>query len=267
MFDGRWRGAVDARTGPIGVWLQGHGITADVLTATGLFSASLAAFAVATGHLLVAVFLLTLTGMHDLFDGPVAKAAGTTSIRGAFFDSVTDRIADAVLMGGVAWYLISEGKGHLALLPFAILGITSLVSYQRAKAESLGLEARGGLMERAERMILLGLGFLLAPLLVPILWILLVLTTVTAVGRFIKVWNAASAASPQAIQRRHTSQVDSRFREWRGRVLSERKVAREDRQPAKWRSRESDETTRRAAAGRTMRGRRTAARRPSAPRS
>ena len=220
MFDGRWRGAVDKRTAPVGVWLQSHGITADVLTATGLVTATATAVAVATGHLYLAIVLLTLTGAHDLFDGPVAKAAGTTSVRGAFFDSVTDRVADAVLMGGVSWYLISQGEGHLALLPLAILGVTSIVSYQRAKAEALGLSAKGGLMERAERMILLGVGFL-----VPVLWILLVLTSVTAVGRFVRVWKLASEVSPQAIQRRRAKLADSRWREWREREASGRRSA------------------------------------------
>jgi CDP-diacylglycerol--glycerol-3-phosphate 3-phosphatidyltransferase len=225
MFDGRWRSAVDQRTEPVGVWLQRHGITADVLTATGLISATATAVAVATGHLLLAVFLLTLTGAHDLFDGPVAKAAGTASVRGAFFDSVTDRVADAVLMGGVSWYLISEGEGHLALLPLAILGVTSMVSYQRAKAEALGLSAKGGLMERAERMILLGAGFLDPVLLIPVLWILLVLTSITAVGRFVRVWKLASEVSPQAIQRRRARIADSRWREWRDRERPGRPMA------------------------------------------
>ena len=256
MFDGRWRGAVDAKTEPVGVWLQGHGITADVLTATGLVSATLTAGAVATGHLLAAVFLLTLTGAHDLFDGPVAKAAGTTSVRGSFFDSVTDRIADALLMGGVSWYLISEGDGHLAVLPLAILGVTFLVSYQRAKAESLGLSAKGGLMERAERMILLGLGFLISPLLVPILWVLLILTTMTAVGRFVKIWREASAVSPQAIQRRKAAVVDSRWREWRVRTMAERRTNREETITARWRARRLEApSSRPARARRTPTGR------------
>ena len=133
-----------------------------MLTATGLVSATATAVAVGTGHLHLAVILLILTGLHDLLDGPVAKASGTSSVRGAFFDSVTDRVADALILGGVAWYLVSTHPGHLVLLPFAVLGATSLVSYQRAKAESLGISARGGLMERAERMILLGVGFLSA---------------------------------------------------------------------------------------------------------
>ena len=175
MFDGRWRDAVDRSTGPVGTALHRRGITADVLTATGLVSASATAVAVATGHLHIAIVLLILTGLHDLLDGPVAKAAGTASVRGAFFDSVTDRVADAVLMGGVAWYLIGRNEGHLAVLPLAVLGVTALVSYERAKAESLGLSAKGGLMERAERMILLGVAFLGSAFLVPVLWVMLVL--------------------------------------------------------------------------------------------
>ena len=173
MFDGRWRTAVDRTTSPVGEALHRHGITADVLTATGLVSATATAVLVATGHLHWAIVMLIVTGMHDLLDGPVAKAAGTASVRGAFFDSVTDRVADAVLMIGCAWYLLDQGHGHLALLPMAILAVTALISYERAKAESLGLSAKGGLMERGERMFLLGVAFLSAVIFVPVLWILL----------------------------------------------------------------------------------------------
>src|SRR5674476_1145651 len=95
MFDGRWRDTVDRGTGPVGRRLQKVGITADMLTATGLVSAAATAVAVATGHLHLAILLLILTGLHDLLDGPVAKASGTSSTRGAFFDSVTDRVSDA----------------------------------------------------------------------------------------------------------------------------------------------------------------------------
>ncbi len=250
MFDGRWRSAVDAKTEPVGSWLQRHGITADVLTATGLVTATATAVAVATGHFYLAVVLLTLTGAHDLFDGPVAKAAGTSSVRGAFFDSVTDRVADAVLMGGVAWYLIDQNEGHLILLPLAILGVTSIVSYQRAKAEALGLAARGGLMERAERMILLGLGFLFSALLIPILWVLLALTTATAIGRFVKVWQAATAVSPEAVAARRAAQADSRWREWRERTTTE---WRPGSSMGRWRARRTESISTRS--GRSRRSR------------
>ena len=218
MFDGRWRNGVDRTTSPIGQALHRHGITADVLTATGLISATATAVLVATGHLHWAIVTLILTGLHDLLDGPVAKAAGTASVRGAFFDSVTDRVADAVVMFGASWYLLSQGDGHLALLPMAILGVTALVSYERAKAESLGLPARGGLMERGERMFLFGVGLLSTAIFVPVLWILLVLTSFTAIARFVKVWNAASgrdAVIARRIEAWREGRVDSRWRTWR----------------------------------------------------
>ena len=97
------------------------------------------------------LLLVVLAALPDLLDGALAKASGAASQRGAFFDSTVDRITDAVLLGGVAWYLASNESAHLTLLPFAIMALSSLISYQRAKAESLGLDAKGGLMERAER--------------------------------------------------------------------------------------------------------------------
>ncbi|HVC14841.1 MAG TPA: CDP-alcohol phosphatidyltransferase family protein [Acidimicrobiales bacterium] len=203
MFDGRWRRGVDRCTGPVGRGLVRLGITADVLTASGLVFAVATAVVVATGHLLIGIPLLAVTGFHDLFDGPVAKAAGTASVRGALFDSVMDRLADAVLMLGVAWYLVSVHEGELALLPLAVLGAASLVSYVRAKADALRLPTTngglfGGLMERAERMILLGAGFLEPWLLVPVLWVLLALTMVTAVARFVSAWRAADGPVREA---------------------------------------------------------------------
>ena len=260
MFDGRWRSAVDTKTGPVGSWLQRHGITADVLTATGLVSAAATAVAVGLGYFPLAVVLLTLTGAHDLFDGPVAKAAGTSSVRGAFFDSVTDRVADAFFMAGVAWYLVSRNEGHLVLLPLAILGVISLISYERAKAEALGLEAKGGLMERAERMILLGIGFLFSTILIPVLWVLLALTTATAVGRFVKVWKAATAVSPEAISARRTAEGESRWREWRERSGLERS---EDGAVERWRARRADYVTARARRGRRARARTRLGRHPA----
>jgi CDP-diacylglycerol--glycerol-3-phosphate 3-phosphatidyltransferase len=215
--------------------------------------------AVATGHLHIAIVLLILTGLHDLLDGPVAKAAGTASVRGAFFDSVTDRVADAVLMGGVAWYLIGRHEGHLVLLPLAVLGVTALVSYERAKAESLGLSAKGGLMERAERMILLGIAFIDSAFVIPVLWAMLSLISVTAITRFAKVWNEASGKDV-AVRRRvvawREGKVDSRWRSWRegaavprGRLNERSGVA-----VGRWRARRQEALSSRS--GRTLRARR-----------
>ncbi|MBV8463217.1 MAG: CDP-alcohol phosphatidyltransferase family protein [Acidimicrobiales bacterium] len=242
MFDGRWRDSVERGTGPVGRRLVRMGITADMLTASGLVFAVGTAIAVATGHLHLAIPLLAVTGFHDLLDGPVAKAGGTSSVRGAFFDSVADRLADAIVLGGVAWYVVDTHPGHLVLLPFALMAATSLVSYQRAKAESLGLSAKGGIMERAERMILLGVGFLSSLLLVPVLWAILALTCLTAGGRFVRVWRAAEAPLPTS-ERRHRRVRSA------GRLGGHRRSTA----PSRWRARRQGELASRA--GRTWRER------------
>ena len=137
---------------------------------------------------------LILAALPDLLDGALAKATNTSSQRGAFFDSVIDRVTDALLFGGVAWHFASTESPHMAMLPFGVMALSSVISYMRAKAESLGLDAKGGLMERAERIIALCLGLLFEPLLIPILWVTLALTAVTAVQRFVKVWKQAAVA-------------------------------------------------------------------------
>ncbi len=194
MFDGKFRAPIDKAVKPIGVVLRRTKLSPDHLTIAGLVLGVGAAFAIGLGYLPLGLLLVVLAALPDLLDGALAKASGTASQRGAFFDSTVDRITDALLFGGVAWYLASEYSAHMAMLPFALLASSSLISYQRAKAESLGLDAKGGLMERAERVVLLCLGLLFEPLLVPILWIMLALTIVTAVQRFVKVWRQAQVA-------------------------------------------------------------------------
>jgi CDP-diacylglycerol--glycerol-3-phosphate 3-phosphatidyltransferase len=212
MFDGKFRQSVDASTAPVGRWLVRIGFSADVLTGSGLVFACATAWAIAVGYHLLAVVLLTLTGAHDLLDGAVAKASQRASQRGNFFDSVTDRVADAVIMGGVAYYLTTHHHGQLVLLPFGILTTTFLISYQRSKAESLGIAAKGGLMERAERMILLGVGLLATAIFIPVLWIMLGLTAMTAGGRFWRVWQVAARPAPSSTSTLRARQHSRRLR-------------------------------------------------------
>src|SRR5258708_19112051 len=127
---------------------------------------------IATGHLFIGLLLLVMAAVPDLLDGAVAKATGTASVRGAFFDSVSDRVTDSLILGGLAWHLASARQAHWAVLPLAVLAVSNLVSYERAKAESLGIDAKGGLMERAERIIVLCIGLLFPVVLVPILWLM-----------------------------------------------------------------------------------------------
>ena len=193
MLDGNWRTVVDRGLTPIGQSLQRAGISADVVTVVGILMASGASVAIGMGNLRLGFMLLVLTGVPDALDGAVAKAAGTASSRGAYFDSVADRLTDALLFGGVAWHLATVRTDRMMMLPVAIMATAMFISYQRAKAESLGYDAKGGLMERAERFIVLAFGLLFFEILVPVLWVMLALSLVTSVQRFVKVWRQATA--------------------------------------------------------------------------
>jgi CDP-diacylglycerol--glycerol-3-phosphate 3-phosphatidyltransferase len=194
MFDGKFRTSIDKAVKPVGDGLRRTGLTPDHLTIVGLVVGAAAAFAIGAGELRIGLLLVILAALPDLLDGALARASGASSQRGAFFDSTVDRLTDALLLGGIAWHLASTESAHMSILPFAVMAVSSLISYQRAKAESLGLEAKGGLMERAERIVLICLGLLFDVLLIPILWIMLALTCVTAVQRFVKVWRQAAVA-------------------------------------------------------------------------
>lgn len=224
MFDGRFRSSFETGLRPVGVRLHKMGVTADHLTILGVVAAAGSAVAIANGALRGGLLLLALTGTIDMLDGAVAKSSGTASPRGSFFDSVADRLSDALVFGGVGWYLAGEHGGRAAILPLAVLAGAMLISYERARAESLGFDGRGGLMERAERFLMLGFGLLFDSLLVPVLWIMLVLVAITAVQRFSKVWRQASA--PRQLRRvptrtRRTPRRSSRrgtYESWRTRV-------------------------------------------------
>lgn len=222
-------GAVQA----IGRRFVAIGVKADQVTVVGVLLAVATGAVIGLGLFYVAVVLLTAGGLMDTLDGAVAKASGSASKRGAFFDSVSDRVADMFIFGGLAWYFIG-GPGHdpgLAIIPFAILGVSNTISYERAKAESLGYSAKGGLMERAERLIALGIALLAHVVLVPLIVALLALCLATAVQRFVKVWRQAgdpavvthmAAAGAQGVfggvpglKGLRPARVESRWRAWR----------------------------------------------------
>jgi CDP-diacylglycerol--glycerol-3-phosphate 3-phosphatidyltransferase len=225
MFDKRLRPSVEQKLRPVGANLRRSGITADHLTLLGVVMAVGAAFAIANGALRLGFLLLFLTAVPDVLDGAVAKASGTASPRGAFFDSVADRVTDALLLGGVAWYLEDHNSGHIGMLPLAVLAMSMLISYERAKAESLGFDARGGIMERAERLGLLALGLLFEGLLISVLWVMLVLTTFTAIQRFARVWGQATVTKPPATPPRWRARRVARPKSERTRLARERWAA------------------------------------------
>lgn len=214
MFDGNFRNSFEKGMAPIGKSLQRAGVSPDAVTAAGVLMAAGCGVAIGFGQFPLAVLLLALTGLPDALDGAVAKAAGKAGPRGAYLDSVSDRLSDGLLFAGCAWYLAGTATPRMAMLPFGLYLSASLVSYQRAKAESLGYNAKGGLMERAERFIALGFGLLFEPfgLFVPTLWVMFALTTLTVVTRFVKVWRQASGMpeSPRRVTARRNRRRKAR---------------------------------------------------------
>lgn len=201
MFDGSFRTGFENVVAPVGGALQRIGVSPDFITATGVVMAGACAFAISQGRFFTAAVFLLLTGLPDALDGAVAKAGGTAGSRGAYLDSVSDRLSDGLLFAGAGWYYVDSDTPRMAILPFGLYIAASLVSYQRAKAESLGFEAKGGLMERAERFIVLGLGLIFASVfdsnvLDVVLWVMFALTVLTVVTRFVKVWRQATAVRP-----------------------------------------------------------------------
>jgi CDP-diacylglycerol--glycerol-3-phosphate 3-phosphatidyltransferase len=224
MFDGNWRTTVDKGLVPIGASLRRAGLSADVITITGILMATGAALSIGAGYTRLGFLFLVLTGVPDALDGAVAKAAGSSSSRGAFFDSVSDRVTDALLFGGVVWYLASNEPGRIMMLPVAIMALAMLISYQRAKAESLGFDAKGGLMERAERFIVLAFGLLFSELLIATLWVMLVLTAITAGQRFVKVWRQASGEPRPLSRQRRRARRGRAESIWRQRMRERRSI-------------------------------------------
>ncbi|MEL7157105.1 MAG: CDP-alcohol phosphatidyltransferase family protein [Actinomycetota bacterium] len=217
MFDGNFRTAFERGMAPIGRNLHRAGVSPDAITGVGVAMAAACAVAIGAGWFPLAVLLLALTGLPDALDGAVAKAAGKSGPRGAYLDSVSDRLSDALLFAGCAWYFAGTDSPRNALVPFGVYIAASLVSYQRAKAESLGYDAKGGLMERAERFIVLGIGLLFFPILLWVLWLMLALTAYTAVTRFNKVWRQATVdqpnrPTPQRLRRRRNARSMNDFR-------------------------------------------------------
>jgi CDP-diacylglycerol---glycerol-3-phosphate 3-phosphatidyltransferase len=183
----RFPTAVEAVTVPLGRGLGRTGISPNVLTTLGLVLTAIAAFLVASDRWLLAGLALVAGGMMDVLDGAVARATERSTPFGAFYDSVSDRISDGVILAGIAWAVRDQPR--LLALALVALVVAELTSYLRAKAESIDLECTVGILERAERAGLLMLALLFHPwVFEPVLWLLAVGGTVTVIQRIHHVW-------------------------------------------------------------------------------
>ena len=143
---------------PIAGVLIKMGMSANALTTIGTLSTVAGSVAYALGHMHVGGFIIGITAMSDALDGLVARKTGKVSVFGAFYDSTLDRIADGALLAGIAFYYASHpGTWNLPMLAITLIGIIGIftISYSRARAEALGIDAKVGIMQRAERVVLL----------------------------------------------------------------------------------------------------------------
>jgi CDP-diacylglycerol---glycerol-3-phosphate 3-phosphatidyltransferase len=184
-------------------------IRPNTITTIGTLVVLMSAVAFARGHLHWGGFLLLLSGVFDMLDGQVARDGGARTRFGAFYDSTLDRVGETALFTGIAIYFLQGGVAH-ERLNFAVvaccaaLGGSLLVSYTRARAESLDIECNTGIATRAERILLLG-----APALVfgpgnrgtLLMWIVVALAlaaAITVVQRVVHVARATSVLGPGA---------------------------------------------------------------------
>jgi phosphatidylglycerophosphate synthase len=171
-------------------------ITPNMLTLFGLVITSVGALLVAMGQLLVGGIVLAFAGMFDIFDGALARAAGKVYRYGAFLDSTVDRYSEGVVYLGILIYFLDKHDGFRPIIVLIALAGSYLVSYVRARAQSLGFKCDVGILARPERVVIIVAGLLLqsfnlkigpSPLTVALV-ILAVGTNFTAIQRVWVVW-------------------------------------------------------------------------------
>lgn len=177
-------------------FLNKLGIRPNVVTSVGLLGNIAAAVMIGFGNLTWGGIIAMLVGPLDALDGTMARMRKEDSRYGAFVDSVTDRYSEIALYGGLLAFFNENGTWQDALLVFFAAVGSIMVSYVRARAEALDFSAKIGLLTRAERYIVLIPGIILGYPRIS-LWILAVLTNITAVQRFLYVRRQARGSHSQ----------------------------------------------------------------------
>jgi CDP-diacylglycerol--glycerol-3-phosphate 3-phosphatidyltransferase/CDP-diacylglycerol--inositol 3-phosphatidyltransferase len=198
----RFRAFWTALLTPIARFLLRIHVSPDAVTVVGTLGVVAGALAFfPRGELLVGVLVITTFVFSDLLDGTMARMSGQSSKWGAFLDSTLDRLGDAAIFGGLAMYYVGPGDSDaLAALAIYCLVMGSVTSYARARAESLGMQAKVGVAERADRLVAILVMTGLADIfnlfvLIPVtLGVLALASTVTVVQRIMVVRAQAKAA-------------------------------------------------------------------------
>ena len=177
VLNQRIRGAWDKFVRPVGRAIGRSGVSPNTITVAGLLVQGGATYLIVEGRLLAAGLVSIGAGGADLLEGAVAKARGEPTSFGALLDSTTDRVSDALFFGGVVWLygvdpdVAAHDEPWVAAVALVALVFAFLVSYVKARAESLGFECNVGFAERFERVALMviGLVFEIVPFMVVVL--------------------------------------------------------------------------------------------------
>jgi len=172
------------------------GLTPNAFTIGGMVITAMAAAAFVLGQIRWGGILLLVGGLCDVIDGNLARATDKASPFGALFDASVDRYAEFFLFFGIMAHYVQTGKFWTGVVAFFALCGSMMVSYCRARAESLGFDCRTGIMQRPERIVILGAGALFHPAaLVVALWLVAILANYTALQRIRHAYSQGSAKS------------------------------------------------------------------------
>jgi CDP-diacylglycerol--glycerol-3-phosphate 3-phosphatidyltransferase len=175
---------------PVAAFLNNLGIMPNTVTLLGLVGNTIGAVLLALGYMTPGGILILLMGPIDALDGAMARLRGEPTDFGAFVDSITDRYSELVIFGGLLFYYIQQGDWLYAMLAYLSAAGSVLVSYARARAQSLGHETKIGMLTRMERYLILSpaLVFNLPKV---ALWILAIFANLTALQR---IWDVRQKA-------------------------------------------------------------------------
>ena len=197
---------------PVGRVLARTRVPPNFLTFLGFSINVVIAWLLSDGHFLLGGLLIPLAGAFDLLDGAVARVTGRITRFGALLDSTLDRLSEAVLLFGLLIFFAKQSatleNATLGMvLIFAIIVGSMLISYIRARAEGMGLDAEVGIMRRTVRILTLAIGLMVSRLMMsPIeyfllfvaLWGLAILTNLTAMQRLFHVWRRTGKEQPES---------------------------------------------------------------------
>jgi CDP-diacylglycerol--glycerol-3-phosphate 3-phosphatidyltransferase len=175
---------------PIGAFLNRLGLTPNAMTMLGLLGNIVAAVFIARGQIVLGGIIVLVMWPVDALDGTMARLRGEPSDFGAFVDSVTDRYSELFIFGGLLYFYAAQDNLLASMLVFLSASGSVLVSYTRARAESLGYSAKIGALTRVERYLVLAPGLLFNIPLVS-MWILAIFANFTALQR---IWYVRSQA-------------------------------------------------------------------------